>query len=85
MMPDEYDGTILSFYTDLTITLDQIEKINSSDGNAFGISHSLTQTAFLRPEIKLRDFDNLYFIGDSIHPGTGVSLVLLGSKLLCEY
>ena len=38
-----------------------------------------------RPQIKSRDYDNLYFIGDSVHPGTGVSLVLLGSKLLCEY
>lgn len=60
-------------------------KFNSFYGNAFGISHNLTQTAFLRPQIKSRDFDNLYFIGDSIHPGAGVSLVLLGSKLLCKY
>lgn len=60
-------------------------KFNSFYGNAFGISHNLTQTAFLRPQIKSRDFDNLYFIGDSVHPGTGVSLVLLGSKLLSEY
>lgn len=60
-------------------------KFNSFYGNAFGIGHNLTQTAFLRPQIKSRDFNNLYFIGDSVHPGTGVSLVLLGSKLLCEY
>jgi phytoene desaturase len=60
-------------------------RFNSSYGNAFGISHSLTQTAFLRPQIKSKDFTNLYFLGDSVHPGTGVSLVLLGSKLLCEH
>ena len=30
-----YDGTILNFYTDLTITLEQIEKINSSDGKGY--------------------------------------------------
>ncbi len=60
-------------------------RFNSSYGNAFGISHSLTQTAFLRPQIKSKDFTNLYFIGDSVHPGTGVSMVLLGSKLLCEH
>ncbi len=60
-------------------------RFNSTYGNGFGISHDLTQTAFLRPQIKSRDLDNLYFIGDSVHPGTGVSLVLLGSKLLCEY
>lgn len=60
-------------------------RFNSSYGNTFGISHSLTQTAFLRPQIKSKDFTNLYFIGDSVHPGTGISLVLLGSKLLCEH
>lgn len=61
------------------------EKFNCSYGNAFGISHNLTKTAFLRPQIKSQQFNNLYLIGDSVHPGSGVSLVLLGSKLLCEY
>ncbi|WP_206460583.1 phytoene desaturase family protein [Anaerovorax sp. IOR16] len=61
------------------------QTFNCSYGNAFGISHNLTQTSFFRPQIKSRELDNLYFIGDSVHPGTGVSLVLLGSKLLCEY
>lgn len=61
------------------------DKFNSTYGNAFGISHNLKQTAFFRPQIKSKYFNNLYFIGDSVHPGTGVSLVLLGSKLLCQY
>lgn len=61
------------------------ERFNSSYGNAFGISHNLPQTAFLRPQIKSPDFDNFYFVGDSVHPGAGVSLVLIGSNLLCEY
>jgi len=61
------------------------ERFNSRYGNAFGISHNLPQTAFLRPQIKSPDFDNLYFVGDSIHPGAGVSLVLIGNKLLLEY
>lgn len=61
------------------------ENFNCTYGNAFGISHNLKQTAFFRPQIKSRQFENLYFVGDSVHPGTGVSLVLLGSKLLCEY
>lgn len=74
----------IEFESYLTPT-DLETRFNSSYGNAFGISHILTQTAFLRPQIKSRDFTNLYFIGDSVHPGTGVSLVLLGSKLLCEH
>lgn len=61
------------------------ESFNCSYGSAFGIKHNLAQTAFFRPQIKSMDFKNLYFIGDSVHPGTGVSLVLLGSELLCQY
>lgn len=57
---------------------------NTYGGCAFGLSHNLSQTAFLRPQNKAKDIENLYFIGDSIHPGTGVSLVLLGSSLLCK-
>ncbi len=73
----EYEGHLIP--EDLKV------KFNCLHGSAFGISHNLLQTAFLRPQIKSGDFDNLYFIGDSVHPGTGVSLVLLGSKLLCGY
>lgn len=61
------------------------ENFNCYYGSAFGIKHNLAQTAFLRPQIKSLDFKNLYFIGDSVHPGTGASLVLLGSELLCQY
>lgn len=72
-------------YESYLTPVDLEKRYNCIYGNAFGISHNLMQTAFLRPQIKSKDYDNLYFVGDSVHPGTGVSLVLLGSKLLCEY
>lgn len=57
---------------------------NSYAGAAFGISQTLTQTNYFRPHIKSPKIKNLYFVGDSVHPGTGVSIVLQSSKLVAE-
>ena len=53
-------------------------------GNAFGLSHKLTQNIYLRPHLKSNKVKGLYFIGASTHPGNGASVVLDGSKVLCE-
>ncbi|WP_353893229.1 phytoene desaturase family protein [Proteinivorax hydrogeniformans] len=53
---------------------------NCYKGAAFGISPTVTQTNYLRPHFKSPSVDNLYFVGDSLHPGVGVSMVLLSSK-----
>lgn len=63
---------------------DLLDRFNSYGGTAFGLSHTLTQTNYFRPHIKSPTVKNLYFVGSSIHPGTGVSIVLLGSKLVTE-
>ncbi|MFT5872312.1 MAG: phytoene desaturase [Clostridium sp.] len=60
------------------------DSFNSYGGTAFGLSHTLTQTNYFRPHFKLPTVKNLYFVGSSVHPGTGVSIVLLSSKLLAE-
>jgi len=71
-------------YESYLTPVDLQERFNCYEGNGFGISHNLNQSAFLRPQIKNSDVEGLYFVGDSVHPGTGASLVLLGSKLLCD-
>ena len=53
-------------------------------GTAFGLSPTLLQTNYFRPPLKLNTMENLYFVGDSVHPGTGISMVLLSSKLVTE-
>lgn len=63
---------------------DLLTKFNSYGGNAFGLSHTLTQTNYFRPHLKSPTVKNLYFVGGSVHPGTGVSIVLLSSKLAAE-
>lgn len=60
------------------------EKFNNYYGSAFGLSHTLTQSTFFRPQCKLSTIKSLYFVGDSIHPGAGVSMVLNSSKIASE-
>jgi phytoene desaturase len=60
------------------------ESFNSYGGTAFGLSHTLSQTIYFRPHLKFRSVKNLWFVGSSVHPGTGVSMVLLSSKLVSE-
>ena len=57
-------------------------KFNCYYGNAFGLSHKLTQTNYLRGHMKSKNIKGLYFIGSSTHPGNGISVVLDGTKVL---
>jgi phytoene desaturase len=60
------------------------DSFNSYGGTAFGLSPTLTQTNYFRPHLKSEHVKNLYFVGSSVHPGPGVSIVLLSSKLVVE-
>ncbi|SHH92392.1 phytoene desaturase family protein [Clostridium grantii] len=60
------------------------DSFNSYGGTAFGLSPTLTQTNYFRPHLKSDTIKNLYFVGSSVHPGPGVSIVLLSSKLLVQ-
>lgn len=57
---------------------------NLAKGSAFGLSHNFTQVGYLRPQNKHRSLDNLYFVGASTHPGTGLPIVLLSARLTTE-
>lgn len=48
---------------------------------AFGLSHKLNQIGPFRPENKHQQFENLYFVGASTHPGNGIPMVLKSGKL----
>jgi len=64
--------------------LDLSTRFNSYHGTAFGLSPTLIQSNYFRPKIKSPRVDNLYFVGNSVHPGNGISLVLLSSRLAAE-
>jgi phytoene desaturase len=55
---------------------------NSYKGNAYGMANTLTQTAFLRPKIKSKKVDNLFFTGQLTVPGPGVPPALISGKLV---
>lgn len=57
-------------------------EFNLWKGSILGLTHSLFQVLWFRPSIKCKIFENLYFVGASVQPGTGVPIVLCGAKLL---
>lgn len=57
-------------------------KFNLWKGSILGLSHSITQVLHFRPGTRSHLFKNLYFVGASTHPGTGVPTVLCGAKLV---
>ncbi len=63
---------------------DFIKDYNSYKGNAYGMANTLLQTAFLRPKIKSKKVDNLYFTGQLTVPGPGVPPSLISGKIASE-
>jgi phytoene desaturase len=53
-------------------------------GEAFGLSHGLTQIGYFRPHNRHRSLENLYFVGQSTHPGCGLPMVLISARLAAE-
>lgn len=58
--------------------------LNLAKGSAFGLSHNFLQVGYLRPQNRHARYHNLYFVGASTHPGTGLPLVLLSARLVEE-
>jgi len=56
-------------------------RYNLTRGSAHGLSHKLTQMGYFRPHNQHMRYRNLYFVGASTHPGTGVPTVLVSARL----
>ncbi|MBN2264354.1 MAG: phytoene desaturase [Candidatus Aminicenantes bacterium] len=63
---------------------DFVADYNTYKGTAFGLSHTLFQTASFRPRRKSRRVDNLYFTGQYPHPGVGMPMVMIGAELTAD-
>ncbi len=59
-------------------------RYNLTRGSAHGLSHKLTQMAYFRPHNRHKRYRNLYFVGASTHPGTGVPTVLVSARLTAK-
>ncbi len=58
------------------------QKFNSFGGNAFGLSHTLRQSAIFRPPNSSKKIKNLFYAGQYTNPGTGVPMVVLSGKVV---
>lgn len=57
---------------------------SSYGGNAYGLANTLTQTAFLKPKMKNKKLDNLFYAGQLTVPGPGVPPCLISGKIAAQ-
>jgi len=57
---------------------------NLMKGATHGLCHNLTQLGYFRPHNRHPHYNNLYFVGASTHPGTGVPTALISGRLVAE-
>ena len=60
------------------------KRYNLMKGSTNGLSHTLTQMAYFRPSNRHARYQNLYFVGASTHPGTGVPTAMVSGRLVAE-
>jgi len=60
------------------------KRYNLMKGSTHGLSHTLTQMACFRPSNRHPRYRNLYFVGASTHPGTGMPTAMVSARLVAE-
>ena len=58
--------------------------LNLERGAAFGLSHDFFQVGPFRPKNHDAEIDNLYYVGASTQPGTGLPMVMISARLCAE-
>src|SRR5215212_4300300 len=71
-------------YEKIKTPLDWLVDYNLEEGAAFGIGHGIFQVGYFRPPMNSKTFRNVYFVGASTRPGTGVPLVTIGANLAAD-
>lgn len=51
---------------------------------AFGLAHGITQVGYFRPQNRHPSYANLFFVGQSTHPGCGIPMALISSRCVVE-
>src|SRR5690554_8069810 len=60
---------------------DFVQDYNAYQGNAYGLANTLSQTAVLKPKIRNKKIDNLFYTGQLTVPGPGVPPSLISGKI----
>ncbi len=58
---------------------------NAFKGNAYGLANTLMQTAFLKPRIRNKKLNNLFYTGQLTVPGPGVPPSIISGQMVGEY
>jgi phytoene desaturase len=59
-------------------------RYNLVKGSTHGLSHHLTQMAYFRPSNRHARFHNVYFVGASTRPGTGLPTAMVSGRLTAQ-
>jgi phytoene desaturase len=60
------------------------KRYNLMKGSTHGLCHNLTQLGYFRPSNKHARYHNLYFVGASTHPGTGMPTAMVSGRLAAQ-
>ncbi|MBI1223154.1 MAG: phytoene desaturase [Bacteroidetes bacterium] len=63
---------------------DFVNDYHSFKGNAYGLANTLRQTAILKPSLKNKKLDNLYYTGQLTVPGPGVPPSLISGEVVSK-
>ena len=64
--------------------IDWAKTFNLYKGSGLGLAHDMDQVGAFRPKNKDEQLDNLYYVGASTTPGTGLPMVVISSRLIME-
>jgi phytoene desaturase len=60
------------------------QRYNLMKGSTHGLCHNLTQLAYFRPQNRHPRYRNVYFVGASTRPGTGMPTALVSARLASQ-
>jgi phytoene dehydrogenase-like protein len=60
------------------------KRYNLVKGSTHGLCHNLTQLGYFRPSNRHPLYPNLYFVGASTHPGTGLPTAMVSGRLTAQ-
>jgi phytoene desaturase len=63
---------------------DFVDDYNAYGGNAYGLANTLSQTAVLKPSLKNKKLDNLFYTGQLTVPGPGVPPALISGQVAAQ-
>ena len=60
---------------------DFVNDYNAYGGNAYGLANTLSQTAVLKPSLRNRKVENLFYAGQLTVPGPGIPPALISGEI----